>query len=130
MTPKFPKISLDPVNSTQIARVQRERTGLTNSTTRRWLSRSGLQLFLYVEVSEFVCLPGRSYRYKIPAGLLRRLHRSRTYIVTFARTGYTVCPTTGGARTFALQDSQHDRLLLVIGDKSKPCTGVYIPKVG
>src|ERR1700758_3204370 len=77
MTPKFPKISLDPVNSTQIARVQRERTGLTNSTTRQWLSRSGLQLFLYVEVSEFVCLPGRSYLYKIPAGLLRRLHRSR-----------------------------------------------------
>jgi len=27
---------------------------------------SGLQLFLYVQASEFACLPGRSYRYRFP----------------------------------------------------------------
>ena len=76
---------------------------------------SGLQLFLYVQASEFAGLPGRSYRSRFSAGQLRLLHPSRTCIVTFARIGYTIRPVLqaiGGARTFTSPDSQHCRLLL------------------
>ena len=60
---------------------------------------SGLQLFLYVQASEFAGLPGRSYRSRFSAGQLRLLHPSRTCIVTFARIGYTVRPTRGNWRS-------------------------------
>ena len=42
---------------------------------------------------------GRSYRSRFSAGQLRLLHLSRTCIVTFARIGYTIRPTTGNWRS-------------------------------
>ena len=82
---------------------------------------SGLQLFLYVQASEFAGLPGRSYRSRFSAGQLRLLHPSRTCIVTFARIGYTIRPTQaiGGARTFTSPGSQHCRLLLLLSGRTR-----------
>ena len=62
---------------------------------------SKLQLFLYVQASEFASLPGRSCRCRFPslAVQLRRLHPSRTCIVAFARIGYATRPTTGNWRS-------------------------------
>ena len=39
---------------------------LTHEHDFSWTPVSRLQLFLYVQASEFACLPGRSYRCKLP----------------------------------------------------------------
>jgi Phage integrase family len=75
-----------------------------------WFSR--LQTFLYVQASEFACLPDRSYRCEF-AGQLRLLLPGRACFVSSARTGYAIRPIQAidGERTFTSLDSRPCRLL-------------------
>ena len=76
---------------------------------------SRLQLFLYVQASEFACLPGRSYRCKFP------LQGSRGFYVRAERASIPShasdmlsarLQAIGRTRTFTSQGSRHCRLLL------------------
>ena len=81
-------------------------------------SISWLQLVLYVQASEFACLPGRSYRCKFPCRAAeaftseQNVHRYPLHASDMLSARLQAI---GGARTLTSQDSQHCRLLLLQG---------------